>query len=71
MKQKNLQSLSELNKIIEDINRLELDFNTKHGDSEKLLKEARENYYTILNKVEVTIHTIHRSILINCFHLII
>lgn len=55
MKQKNLQSLNELNKVIEDINRLELDFNTKHGDSEKLLNEAKENYYSILNNVEVTI----------------
>ncbi|XP_025195973.1 laminin subunit alpha-1 [Melanaphis sacchari] len=52
LKQHNFQSLNELNKMIEDINRLDLTFSTIHGDTEELLKEARENYFSSLNKLE-------------------
>lgn len=57
LKQKNLQSLDELNKIIEDINKLDLAFSTVHGDSRTLMQEAKENYYSVLNDVEVTINS--------------
>lgn len=40
--------------MIEDINHLDLTFSTIHGDTKELLKEARENYFSSLNKLEVT-----------------
>jgi len=54
LKQQNFHSLNELNKMIEDINHLDLTFSTIHGDTKELLKEARENYFSSLNKLEVT-----------------
>jgi len=42
--------------MIEDINHLDLTFSTIHGDTEELLKEARENYFSSLNKLEVLIY---------------
>lgn len=56
MKHKNLQSLNELTNIIEDINQLDTTFNTKQGETEKWVKEAKENYLTTLNNIEVLVH---------------
>lgn len=53
LKQKNSQSLNELYQVIDDINNLDMAFNAVHGDSETLMKEAKENYYSILNNIEV------------------
>jgi len=39
--------------MIEDINHLDLTFSTIQGDTKELLKEARENYFSSLNKFEV------------------
>lgn len=39
--------------MIEDINRLDLSFNTKRAETEKKLKEAKRNYYSALNNFEV------------------
>lgn len=58
LKQQNFHSLNELNKMIEDINHLDLTFSTIHGDTKELLKEARENYFSSLNKLEVTTYKI-------------
>jgi len=42
--------------MIEDINHLDLTFSTIQGDTEELLKEARENYFSSLDKFEVDIY---------------
>lgn len=56
LKQQNFESLNDLNKMIEDINHLDLTFSTIQGDTKELLKEARENYFSSLNKFEVDIY---------------
>lgn len=54
MKQKNLQSLNEINKKIEKINNLDLTFNTIQEETESIVKEAKENYISTLNNFEVS-----------------
>lgn len=54
LKQKNVESLNELNTIIENINHLDIKFNTMENSTEMLMKEARENYFSTLNNFEVT-----------------
>lgn len=58
LKQKNLQSLNEFNKILENINHLDLNFNTMETSIEMLMREARENYLSTLNNFEVINFTI-------------
>lgn len=53
--------------MIEDINHLDLTFSTIHGDTKELLKEARENYFSSLNKLEVTIYKKWNISIILCF----
>jgi len=53
LKQKNLQSLNDLKKMIEDINHLDSKFNTMVDDMEMVVKEAKENYFLTLNNFEV------------------
>jgi len=43
--------------MIEDINHLDLTFSTIQGDTKEILKEARKNYFSSLNKLEVPIYT--------------
>jgi hypothetical protein len=52
--------------MIEDINHLDLIFSTIHVDTEELLKEARENYFSSLNKLEVLIYKIVKYFLLYC-----
>lgn len=51
-----MQSLNKLKKIIEDINHLDSSFNTKQKDVETVIKEARENYLSTLDNVEVPLY---------------
>lgn len=55
LKQKNLRSLNDLNKMIEDINRLDTSFNRMHDDIETTVKEAKKDYFLTLNNFEVHI----------------
>jgi len=67
LKQQNFESLNDLNKVIEDINHLDLIFSTIQGDTEELLKEARDNYFSSLNKLEVPVYKYNK--LQYCFFL--
>lgn len=53
LKQKNLRSLNDLNKMIDDINHLDSKFNTMKDDTEMIMEEAKENYFSTLNNFEV------------------
>lgn len=55
LKQKNLQSLNELNKMMDDINHLDSTFNTMQASAEMVVKETKENYISTLNNFEVSI----------------
>lgn len=65
LKQKNLQSLNELNKMMDDINHLDSTFNTMQGDAEMIVKETKENYFSTLNNFEV--YTILNNLIIFMF----
>ncbi|VVC37186.1 Hypothetical protein CINCED_3A012310 [Cinara cedri] len=52
LKQKNLKSLYGINKKIENINNLDLTFNTVQGEIESIVKEVKENYLSTLNNFE-------------------
>ncbi|XP_050425592.1 laminin subunit alpha-1 isoform X2 [Adelges cooleyi] len=52
LKQQNKQSLRTVNRIIEDVNRMELSFNAKHGDMVAAVKTARENYLASMDNFE-------------------
>lgn len=41
--------------MVEDINQLDLTFSTIQEDTKEILKEAKENYFSSLNKFEVDI----------------
>lgn len=51
-----MQTLNKLKKIIEDLNHLDSTFNTKLKDIEMVIKEAKENYLSTLDNVEVPLH---------------
>jgi len=53
LKQKNMRSLNDLNKMIEDINHLDSKFNTMEDETEMVVKEAKDNYFLTLNNFEV------------------
>lgn len=53
LKQKNSESLNGIKKTIEDINNLDFTFNKMQEDTEILIKEARENYISVLKNFEV------------------
>jgi hypothetical protein len=49
--------------MIEDINNLDLMFNKMQGETEMLVKEARENYISTLNNFEVHSNLIKKCLL--------